>query len=68
MFHHFPFNFANGLRLALSGCDKHYIPASLFEDISVRLNIDSELSTDFSSLSQQNLKSSKSMCLDAEKV
>ena len=70
MFHHFPFNFTNGLRLALSGCDKHYIHVSLFDNISKHLNIDSILSKDYSLLNHQNSKNvdSESLELDAEKV
>lgn len=68
MFHHFPFNFTNGLRLALSGCDKHYISESLFDNISKRLNIDSILSKDYASLIQQKSKHSEFLELDAEKA
>ncbi|CAK5034589.1 unnamed protein product [Meloidogyne enterolobii] len=70
MFHHFPFNFTNGLRLALSGCDKHYIPVSLFDNISKHLDIDSILSKDYSLLNQQNSKNvnSEFLELDAEKA
>jgi Uri superfamily endonuclease len=43
MFHQFPHNFPDGLRLVLSGCDKQCIPSALFKELERRLHIDSLL-------------------------
>lgn len=46
MFHHFPLNFVNGLRLALTGCDKQCIPVQFFNEISRRLIINALIEED----------------------
>ncbi|KAL3101091.1 hypothetical protein niasHS_001551 [Heterodera schachtii] len=43
MFHQFPHNIVDALRLVLSGCDKQCVPPSLFVEIAKRLHVDNAL-------------------------
>uniref|UniRef100_A0A914HKU6 Ectopic P granules protein 5 homolog n=1 Tax=Globodera rostochiensis TaxID=31243 RepID=A0A914HKU6_GLORO len=46
MFHRFPHNIVDALRLVLSGCDKQCVPPSLFVEIAKRLQVDTVLNED----------------------
>lgn len=48
MFHRFPHNIVDGLRLVLNGCDKQCIPAPIFAELAKRLQVDTLLTEDYS--------------------
>lgn len=49
MFHQFPWNFGDALRLILAGCDSQAVPAALFGVLTARLGVDALLAEEWRS-------------------
>lgn len=68
MFHHFPHNFIEGLKLVLSGCDSQSVPQEIFRAISAQLSIDSQLEAPWSPQNATVVPGRKGILIDMVRV